>query len=312
MVSNVGAGLGKNVIVTEDGRTYKKAGKAKSTGAVIAANVAGGLVLRGGQKLVQKPMMMALKDMNSEGNAVFKNVIDEAFIRSDLAEKGVKIIDATAENRGKITSAVKKCLPKWVRNMAAKNKQLLDGVNSKIGQMTDSVVKGKNAFFVPKANIIAVNKDKMSVAAFHEMGHAMNKHFGGFAKILQKTRAPFMALTSLALLTALFKRKKADGEKPQGVFDKATTFIKNNCGKIAFLGFLPTILEEGAASIKGAKLAKGLISAEQLKALNKFNGKAWLTYAGTAVATGLGAFVISKVRDSIAHPTEIKPRNPKN
>lgn len=150
-----------------------------------------------------------------------------------------------------------------------------------------------------------VNKEKIGWAAFHEMGHALNNMTPGVGKMLRKLRGAGGILASLVFFTGLLKRKKVEGEKPQGAWDKATTFVKNNCGKLAFLGMTPMLLEEGLASIKGAKLAKSLLSPEQFKALNKLYGKAWLSYVGIAVGAGVATFVSSKIRDKIAEPTKI-------
>ena len=120
-----------------------------------------------------------------------------------------------------------------------------------------------------------------------------------------------MLLAVAAMFTAIFKRKKAEGEQPTGVVDKVTTFIKDNCGKLAFLGTLPTILEEGLASVKGAKLAKEVLSPQNYKLLNKFNGAAWLSYLGMGVGITAATVLASKVRDAIAKPEkvaqEVKP-----
>lgn len=307
MVNSVSAGVNvpKNIILTEDGKTYEKAGKGKSTGAVLAANMAGGAVIMGAQTLGGIPLKSAFKSIDAACNDFYKNAIDGALKKSGLAEKGVQILDATVENKEVVKDVVAKSLPKWVDKLAKKNKDFKAGIDGIFGKQVDAAIKGKNAFFLPKANLIAINKDKFSMSVFHEMGHAMNKHIGTLGKIMQKSRQPVMILTSLAMMTALFKRKKAQGEEPKGWFDKTTTFIKNNCGKLAFLGFAPTLIEEGMASFKGAKLAKGLLSPDKLKLMNKFNGKAWLTYAAMAVGAGLGTTVVAKVRDAIAHPKEI-------
>ena len=66
-------------------------------------------------------------------------------------------------------------------------------------------------------------------------------------------------------LIALLKTKKAEGEQPTGVVDKATDFIKNNAGKLTFATFIPTLIEEAMASIKGNKMAKELLNPQMAK-----------------------------------------------
>lgn len=119
-------------------------------------------------------------------------------------------------------------------------------------------------------------------------------------------RGPFASLGILALGAALFKNEKVDGEEPKGFWDKTTTFIKNHCGKIAFIGMLPALAEEAMASVKGLKLAKGILSPEHLNKLKVFSAKAWLTYLGVAVGSGLAVHIASSIRDKIAAPKEIK------
>ena len=100
---------------------------------------------------------------------------------------------------------------------------------------------------------------------------------------------------------ALFKTKKAPNHEPKNKLDKTTTFIKDNAGKLTFFAMLPTLVEEGLASIKGAKLAKdGGLSANLLKRVNTGNFKAWTTYLlGTLITVGavkLGIEVSDKMK----------------
>lgn len=115
------------------------------------------------------------------------------------------------------------------------------------------------------------------------------------------SRVAGLAATSIALVS-IFKNKKAEGEKPQGIFDTVTTFIKNNVGKLTFLTMLPIVLEEGLATLKGEKAVKGLISKDLFKKVKISNRLGLATYATVAAVTGFGAYLASKIRDKIAQP----------
>lgn len=291
----------KNIIVTQDGSQYQKADTGKVAAGVLVGNMIGGSVLQTTKILSAIPISIAKNDKAVFKNSNLSQVIDTAFVNSGLANKGATFIEATEANAELVKEALKKSLPKWAEKIPFVRDVYLQKMLSKAGIYT----KGKNACCVFNTNTLIVNKEKIGWAAFHEMGHALNNITPGVGNVLKKLRGLGAILAGVAFYTALFKRKKVEGEKPQGAWDKATTFVKNNCGKLAFLGMTPLMLEEGLASIKGAKLAKGLLSPEQFKVLNKFHGKAWLTYVGTAVGMGLAAFVASKVRDTIAAPKKI-------
>lgn len=225
-----------------------------------------------------------------------------AFHQTVLPQKGVEIIDAAkSETLKTLDDARDKEAPKILQKFP-----FLKAIFSKKDALKSSVASGTNAFFLPSTNKIAINtKGSVNWAFFHEMGHALNKNCSILGKSLQKCRALPAVVIPIILATALFKRKKVEGEKPQGTFDKITTFIKNNCGKLAFLGFAPILLEEGMASIKGQKLASKVLSGENLKTLKNLHGKAWLTYATVDTTVSLGIALGSKVRDFIAKPKEL-------
>src|SRR5574344_1192329 len=301
MINSVSFGRRPHIITTDDDRQYKKANLVRTTGAILAADTVGAAAYSGIQKASQIPAKKALMNTSSMHNAPYKNIIDTVLEKSGLAKIGVKIFDATKENSGAILNDIRQGIPKRLQGTP-----LADKMDVMFEKMTKMTVEGKNAFFNPKTNNIVVSKDKMAFAAFHEMGHAINKNLSFVGKALQKTRKPGMMLAYLAFATAMFKRKKVEGEQPKNKVDKATTFIKNNATGLAALGALPTVLEEGLASLRASKLTKGLLSAADHKAMNIFHGKALLTYVGMAAALTTANFVAGKVRDGLSKPKEIK------
>ncbi len=169
-----------------------------------------------------------------------------------------------------------------------------------------AISEGRNAAYSDISNKVLINTEKMAPAGFHEIGHAINFNNSKFWRALQKYRlyAPFVALTVAGV--AILKRKKADGEKPTGIIDKTTTFIKNNAGKLAFGAMIPIVAEEVMASVRGNKLAKSLLSPELAKKVIKSNRWGALSYVGAAVTIGLAVTLGSKVRDKIASPKPVQ------
>lgn len=105
---------------------------------------------------------------------------------------------------------------------------------------------------------------------------------------------------------ALFKTKKAPGEKTENQIGKATNFVKNNAGKLTFLAWLPTVVEEGLATFKGNKAAKQLLDSDLAKKVAKTNALGFSTYLLSAVLSSVGIYAAKKVKDKIAAPKEIK------
>ena len=54
------------------------------------------------------------------------------------------------------------------------------------------------------------------------------------------------------------------------------------------------------ASIKGAKIAKKVLSPDKLKMVNKMNGKAFLTYLISASLLPLGVYAANKTREALS------------
>ena len=167
---------------------------------------------------------------------------------------------------------------------------------------TTDIGKGLNASFYPDQKIIKLNKDKASISGFHELGHAMNNMNKGWGRFLQKLRKPGQSIAGLMLTVALLVRNK-----PKEADKTPLDYIQDNCGKIAFLGMMPTVIEETMASYKGIKAAKeaGLAKAH-IKNLHKFYLKALLSYGGYALVSGVAVFVASKIMEKFTRPKKVE------
>ena len=297
-----------------NGVQYKKPGFWKSAGGIVAGGTVTNLVstasLPLGLYCVGK--MSNINASAKDSFEVINQAADKMLKDSGLEKAGVKIIDAGTKDfydkYVKITDEIFGNVPKKV-------KDVLNSLNP-----FAAAYNGKNAFFNPKTspiikefmniedNAVYVAKNKLPLATFHELGHAINYNSSKIGKALQGMRYPAMALAGLLGAIALFKAPKAEGEKPKGFFDKATTFIKNNVGKLTFIAMVPMIIEEGLASGRAAKWAKKLLSPELAKKVNKVNALGFATYVGGAAVAGIAAWAGTKVRDKIAHKTPIEKK----
>ena len=179
---------------------------------------------------------------------------------------------------------------KTAENMVSKNKlnvtvDFIDADNIKnyptaLQEALKPVARGENAFYTDQFKLAVAPKKKPSLI-LHELGHAINAHKGKFLKFLQKSRMFVSAVpTAIVMLNGLFRR---DDNKPN--------FVERNAGVIGFAAFLPTIIEEGLASIRGVKAAKETLGKTvNLKPLRRNYFFAWLTY----VIAGLGLGVAAK------------------
>lgn len=150
--------------------------------------------------------------------------------------------------------------------------------------------KGLFSFKQNKVNMLGKGS---TLSVFHEMGHAMNKHFGKLAKIAQKSRLVKYLSLPIALY-ALFKPSKAKIKKE----NKEKDFIKNNVGKLTFATFIPILYEEGRASIRGWKEAKKVLSPELYAKTVKQGKFGFLSYLYSAIFSSLGIYAACKIKDS--------------
>lgn len=219
---------------------------------------------------------------------------------SGLKNKGIELLKATNNNIDKITEICKKEADKSLKFGTKLGKEMQKE------QMVQQIKEGVNAFYSPITKTILIPEKNMRLTVFHEMGHAMNDNFGKLSKIFMRNRKLSSLLMPISAI-AIFKTKKATGEKSDNPIGKATDFIKNNAGKLSFLTFIPVLADEGLASIKGQKFAKKVLSSELANKASKANLYGFMTYLSLAIASSIGVTLGVKVKDAIAKPKYIEP-----
>ena len=284
-------------IITDNGQ-YKTPGFWTTAGAVIVGSAAQSAVANS-NKCIARPILKKMKEASQScDNKTLRAAINDAFINSNLFKNGVELLDVNEKAANKeLREALLNSLPKFLREK---------GPAEYIINILENIFKnGNNAAYLPKAKKIVVNIDKLGASAFHEMGHAINHNQSKIWKVIQGMRAPSMIAGGVFALTALFKRKKIEGEQPVNTFDKVTTFVKDNVGKLVLASFVPIVSEELMATYRGNKMAKKLLPSEMFAKVKKTNRLGAVTYISSALLTALAAYSASKVRDKIAEPKKI-------
>lgn len=288
--------------MTQVNSTNEQNSYVKPSAGAVAGGVVVGSMANGAVKNVHKAISPKLLDqmtkisagLTEDQFASVKTSVENTLTNTGLEKKGVQVIKANADNADEIIkimtkeydgSLITRFMPKSIKELLATTQ----------GSM---VSEGKNAFYAAQSKKVVLPEKGLALSAFHELGHAANANLSKFGKVLQKSRG----LTALALpifLIAMFKTKKQEGQQPTGKVDKATTFVKDNAGKLTFAAFLPMLLEEGLASVKGNGYAKELLSKDLAGKVAKTNALGFATYLGLAALSSLGVYLGVKIKDKI-------------
>lgn len=288
------------IIEDRYGDVYKTPGFWSTTGAIATGYLVDGVIVRSPQAWYGTYFSKNLKkNAESIDSNLIKRVVSDAFESSGLRKNNVELVDASKQvSHEQLYEYCSKEFPKFMRNTRFFKENL-------IKPATRAVETGNNALYARKSGKVIVNVEKLGIAAFHEMGHAINHNQSRFWRALQSMRTPLTFTTVAIPLIALGKRKKVEGEQPKNNVDRVTTFIKNNVGKLTTLAFLPIVAEELKATQRGNKLAAKLLSPDVLKNVKNTNKLGAASYILIAISSGLGASIANKVRDKMASPKKI-------
>ena len=262
--------------------------------------------------------LMKMVQQKPDSSIKIDEILKKTLDKTNLRIKGVKILDVskladttlTAADGSKkiytVTSQVENLLKKSFEANPL-NKKIADTKSPVIQKILHNIfsktaaqfANGQNAINLLPINTIILDTKKIGYSGFHEIGHSLNK-FSKTGKILQKMRTPVQLIgTAIPIMTALLTNKRTDDNPPANTWQKTTSFIKENAGKLVTLSFVPIIAEEIMATVKGNKLAKEFLPKNIVKQVAKSNAFGAATYIGTAVFAGLAAFAGNTVRDKI-------------
>ena len=292
----------------------------RTTGAIAGAGTAGGAAFLGTALVANKPAADAAKKAAQNlvpMNSVFKEGAEKALdmygIKYSDPSNPVRVLkdvirDAANEEPSKFQQNIDRVIVPVKEKIQEFRRKLTfglmeDKIKSQINKIANKAENTNNACCI--GNRVVVNLDKSAVLTFHEMGHAQNHNCKGLGKALRTLRHPKVLKIGLGLAFAsaiLIPTRKASEEEPaqeQGFGTKIQRFLKKNCVGIAALSYMPVILEEGLASIKGGQIAKSVLSKDACKIVNKYNRIALLSYITIGLAITAGVFAAKKVREFI-------------
>ncbi len=169
-------------------------------------------------------------------------------------------------------------------------------------RIKEAVHEGLNAGFSGFTNKIYMPENKISFAAFHEIGHSINFNNSKFWKGMQKMRGPAIALATLPMLYGvLSKESKAEDGKKLNKKQKVNNFIRDNVGKLSFVAMMPVLAEEGMASIRGLKLANKLLPKNLTKHVLKGSAIAYSSYVIGALGLAAAGYTAVKIKDAFVN-----------
>lgn len=207
---------------------------------------------------------------------------------------------------------ISKLILKYKKNYFLKSSKNLDeqvikGQNAYYSQYYEPIIKDGETIY-KKTKKIFIDMSKNPHYLPHESGHAQNFMNKNLEYAMHKIwKNPYFLKKSLLLILAVSLLTKPQKEqsavskenKPKNPLYPIGLFIKNNCGKLAFLTLLPLVAEEGLASLNGQKMCKKYLDKAHLKILARSHIMSFISYLSMATATGLSVYLAAKAKDKI-------------
>jgi len=302
----------------------------------VGAGVLTKMAFKPAQKHAAKSLVEDGKLSNKEAN-ILKQCADEVLIKTGLKDKGFDIFrvnEVKVPNNAKISSIKYDAKDQNIINTILKRQDELPKSKNPLKYLNPfkpfedayanrcfnlgfkSTKAGQNAMSIADVKMLVAPEKSMQQSLFHEIGHALNHESPALKTLGKIGRHSRLALIAIALISILNPRSTKEKQNKDDSFDqKAADFVKRNAGKLALLTFVPTLVEEANASIKGGKIAENLfkegkISNEILSKIKNTHNKGFMTYAISAVAAfaaiKTAIFVKDKTQEGLEKQQAIK------
>ena len=220
---------------------------------------------------------------------LLNKIADDILISSKLVDKGVTIKN--------IESSIN--LAEIPYNLKFFISEVSRGNNS---FFVPADLKGKNKNFTINANTILANREKMSLALFHELGHAHNFNTTKIQRYLMKNKISLPLFSNIVGGFLIMFNAYTKNSKPTNgdlsTKDKLKNTIRNISPALAGLACVPMLVEEGTASLKAEKWIKDKIPKELFDKVKKSNRNGFITYGLTTISLILGTYITKKIKDN--------------
>jgi hypothetical protein len=291
------------------GITTPKKKEKKNVGGTIVALLAAGATQNVPKNIFMPKILEGLKKPNLELTEDQIEIVNDGAKKvfndiTNLAKKGVNFNDYQITP---YTSVVQ--TGDFKSDFKAGLSAALEGIFGR------TVANGDNAFFIGKSpswlaeamenigfkqNSININMKKLPLASFHEMGHAFNFNNSAVWKTIQKTNKIKILAPLFVMIPALTKEHKAQEGQELTKKQKFVNGLRKACPFLAGATMLPTVLEEGMATLRANNWAKEVFkdTPELAKKVAKGNKWGFISYSMVAILTVLASLVAKKVKDA--------------
>ena len=206
----------------------------------------------------------------------FEQNFEKAFLKSKLSESGVSVFKCN--DLIKDAQKIKNNINKKINSNDMKKLSYFNTV-------IDFMEKGNSCYTFFDKTIYVSKNTRLSL--FHEMGHAYNHNKTFFAKSLQKMRQlSNYILVPVSIAALLLSNPKTDKKEKESketnptlkwILKAKDIFVKFS-PLIVFASFLPVIIEEGMASLKGQEFAKNVLDKKMFDKVKYTNLLGFLSY----------------------------------
>lgn len=280
---------------------------------------AGGAVYIGGTYVSAKIFGNALRHLRPDNipNDIHKKLnagCKDMFVKEGFKAEGIQIADISTKNGKDIINEESykklKCIKERMNKagyfekayLRKKLKRTLLAVQFE----NKEVLKGKNASFnwgIGNKKVYINTKNGMHMFP-HELGHALNHRILGkcgqrIVYGVLRNRKVSGNMLRLTLLTSLLvnNKKERKNNDSSNIIIRGIHFIKDHCGKLAFLALTPLVIEEGMASVNGQRMSKKYFDKDIMKIITKSHLHSFASYLRFPVTAAISMYAANIVRD---------------
>lgn len=219
---------------------------------------------------------------------------DKILLNTKLYDKGVRILRVSdysiKTKQDAINTLLNDMRNSKIFNLIIGNDTSLE--KNILGNEVKNIIDGKNSLYVCNEKKIITSTSKLSLAQFHELGHAYNNINSLFIKNIKKMSLLESFVNPLFLISTLYK----------GLNDK----IKNKIPIICGACYIPKLIDEAFASIKSYNLTKNIFPKQILKKILQTNLIGFSTYLLKSSSCILGIYTANKIQDRLMKDIKIE------